>query len=140
MNDQLKKAIEACLDDLSRCKPAQTDSVLLQHFAPVVAAVERDRDEWKRKAEVYGQRIYKVGLSCDEVPELSNGFCPEGHGERDNITRIKIALEYWKRKAEEAEIRGLRTAAEIVAEYRNNVVGQKIKSEIETEIKKLEAK
>lgn len=39
------------------------------------------------------QRIYKIGLLCDSVPGLEHGFCPDVGEPRDNVTRIKIALE-----------------------------------------------
>jgi len=47
----------------------------------------------KLQNEELVQRIYKIGLLCDQVPGLEHGFCPDIGEPRDNVTRIKIALE-----------------------------------------------
>jgi hypothetical protein len=50
----------------------------------------------KESADAYKEisdRIYKLGITCDRVPGLKNGFCPDIGEPRDNLTRIKIALE-----------------------------------------------
>lgn len=44
------------------------------------------------------KRIYKIGLLCDAVPGLQSGFCPDIGEPRDNLTRIKIAMERFTEK------------------------------------------
>lgn len=44
------------------------------------------------------KRIYKIGLLCDAVPGLQHGFCPDIGEPRDNVTRIKIALDGFIKK------------------------------------------
>lgn len=44
------------------------------------------------------KRIYKIGLLCDAVPGLQHGFCPDIGEPRDNLTRIKIALDGFIKK------------------------------------------
>jgi hypothetical protein len=47
------------------------------------------------------KRIYKIGLLCDAVPGLQHGFCPDIGEPRDNVTRIKIALDGFIKKRKE---------------------------------------
>jgi hypothetical protein len=44
------------------------------------------------------KRIYKIGLLCDKVLGLEHGFCPDVGEPRDNLTRIKIALDGFIKK------------------------------------------
>jgi hypothetical protein len=62
------------------------------------AKAEDERDVALLQVDDLDKRIYKIGLMCDKVLGLEHGFCPDIGEPRDNLTRIKIALERYIEK------------------------------------------
>jgi hypothetical protein len=63
-------------------------------------AMHRKIEGLELQIDELGKRIYQIGLTCDRVPGLEHGFCPDIGEPRDNLTRIKIALERFTKKKE----------------------------------------
>ncbi len=82
---------EDCLPELARAileARAEVDHLTTQEDRHIA-----DKRKLREKLETSQGRIYKLGLLCDKVPGLQDGYCPEGPEPRDNLTRIGIALE-----------------------------------------------
>lgn len=85
--DVVSNQLKGKCAELKRVWALNVDAGKLTH-----AAIEA-RDKLKLQIDEMRGRIYKIGLMCDKVDGLRDGYCPEGHGSRDNLTRIKITVE-----------------------------------------------